>query len=296
MNALISLGAVGAGLYLLTRAKRSSAATPGEAGAAAGQAAYDASKEAGPPGDDGEVPLDYDPGLGEPPPGGWDARTPGVIDPNTGPFHPVPTDEPPAATQPKGLPLSIAERMAIATASGDPAVLRAEAANLLREGYEFEAAQLEGFANAIDAYRGTQPPPEPLPIPKPGPEPQTPGVPPADVSPRKVLAMATAAMLQNIHDRGRVSTDARAPATLEAVKKYQNQEQPQAGAVDGLYGPKTAATFINYGLVPPHPFLWPKANTQAAKNDYEQLLREQAELDPSRAAEWLSAADRVKRS
>ena len=78
------------------------------------------------------------------------------------------------------------------------------------------------------------------------------------------------------------------------VRVYQAGNQPDAGAIDGLYGPKTALTNIRYGLVPVEPYYWPKATATQAKRDYKNALLAQAVRDPVRAQEWQAAANRPR--
>ena len=101
--------------------------------------------------------------------------------------------------------------------------------------------------------------------------------------PSKVLAQETALHLK-------FATKGKEDQSL--VKRYQADNQPDAGAVDGKYGPKTALTMIRYGLVPPTPFYWPADATTAKRNYKNQLLAE-AQRDPVRAQEWSQAAAAV---
>jgi hypothetical protein len=74
---------------------------------------------------------------------------------------------------------------------------------------------------------------------------------------------------------------------VKTIKAFQ-AEQGQA-KVDGMYGPETAEELITYGFVPEIPWIWPSgvptAKSKAAWND---MMRDQAEVDPQRADEWLS--------
>ena len=205
-----------------------------------------------------------------------------------------PTSAPPAAKG-GGLPLAISNRMGDAAATGDPDILRAEARNLMRDGYTFEAAQLEGLARAYEAATGQEPTQPDLPIPPAAsPVDALPAPKPSDaVDPRQTLALATALALANIVQRGRITQERSSPATIAMVKTYQAQEQPDAGAVDGKYGPKTALTFIDYGVIPPKPFYWPSSNTQAAITAYRQVLLDQAKTDKDRAVDWGNAAKAI---
>lgn len=78
------------------------------------------------------------------------------------------------------------------------------------------------------------------------------------------------------------------------VSRYQKAVEPAAGKVDGLYGPKTAASLIALGYVPPTPLYWPRTNRTAAKSAYKSLLLEQSKQDGPRSEEWLAAAGMVK--
>ncbi len=79
----------------------------------------------------------------------------------------------------------------------------------------------------------------------------------------------------------------------DLVKQFQKQEGLVA---DGAYGPKSAIAFIKYGIVPATPRVWPKANAAAAKTAYAAVLISQAKSDPTRAEEWLQAANAVSTS
>lgn len=117
--------------------------------------------------------------------------------------------------------------------------------------------------------------------------PPVPSAPPpmTQTDPRKELAIKTQLMLMS-------SSAGREDKAL--VKTYQAANQPDAGAIDGLYGPKTAVTNIPYGLVPVTPYYWPKATMTQAKRDYKNRLLAEAVKDPVRAQEWQRAADNVR--
>lgn len=76
--------------------------------------------------------------------------------------------------------------------------------------------------------------------------------------------------------------------------KVQIAEYQRSNALkpDGLYGPKTALTLADYGIVPPKPFYWPSATAPAAKRDYRAALLRLANADQARFDEW-SAAGKV---
>jgi len=64
---------------------------------------------------------------------------------------------------------------------------------------------------------------------------------------------------------------------------------------DGEYGPRTATELVDYGLVPPLPYYWPK-NWLQAKKDYSAVLRQAASKFPSLAEQYRAASKAVERS
>lgn len=59
---------------------------------------------------------------------------------------------------------------------------------------------------------------------------------------------------------------------------------------DGLFGPKTALSLARfYGIVPPKPLYWSKANWLTDKKNYRTEMARFAAVDPPRADEWLTA-------
>jgi peptidoglycan hydrolase-like protein with peptidoglycan-binding domain len=59
----------------------------------------------------------------------------------------------------------------------------------------------------------------------------------------------------------------------------------------GAYGPATGQALMTFGVVPPHPYYWPTKKIYRAQSRYKAALREQAQRDPSRAAEWIRASN-----
>lgn len=73
---------------------------------------------------------------------------------------------------------------------------------------------------------------------------------------------------------------------VRTIKAYQTEQGLKS---DGLYGPNTAESLIQYGFVPSTPWIWPKQNTSQVKADWKQLTRDMATQDPQRADEWAEA-------
>lgn len=63
---------------------------------------------------------------------------------------------------------------------------------------------------------------------------------------------------------------------------------------DGLYGPTTALSLAGYGIVPPTPYYWPRANPIGAKRAYKAALVARAQGDGARKQEWIAAANAVR--
>jgi peptidoglycan hydrolase-like protein with peptidoglycan-binding domain len=74
----------------------------------------------------------------------------------------------------------------------------------------------------------------------------------------------------------------------ELVHRYQVSEGLNA---TGNYGAATAASLVGYGIVPPHPFFWPKKERERTRERYRSTMQQQAERDPQRADEWLQAGN-----
>jgi nucleoid-associated protein YgaU len=104
------------------------------------------------------------------------------------------------------------------------------------------------------------------------------------LDPHKTLAQQTQLMLS----RSSIDNENKAQ-----VKAYQ-LDNPESGAADGLYGPKTATSFFKWHIVPVTPFYWPKATATASRRDYKNSLLAQAVKDPVRAQEWQQAASAIK--
>jgi hypothetical protein len=199
-------------------------------------------------------------------------------------------------------PNAVLQRVLSAVQSGDPAVMRAEADKLEREGYAAQAADLRGAAAQIERATGGGKPPgssglPPLPtgggVPLPPLNPTAPVVniptTPAQIAdPQLDLAGRTALML-NMKGRGREDKP--------LVAKFQTQETATGyytGKIDGLYGPKSALALAkHWAIIPPKPYYWPKAASEAAKakTDYRGQLLAIAAKDTPRADEWSRAAE-----
>lgn len=73
---------------------------------------------------------------------------------------------------------------------------------------------------------------------------------------------------------------------VRTIKAYQTE---QGLKPDGLYGPDTAESLIQYGFVPASPWIWPKSGASQAKADWRDLTQDMANRDPQRADEWAEA-------
>jgi len=63
---------------------------------------------------------------------------------------------------------------------------------------------------------------------------------------------------------------------------------------DGLYGPTTALSLAEFGIVPPTPFYWPRTNPMGSKRAYKAALLARGQSDGSRRQEWVAAANAVR--
>ena len=65
---------------------------------------------------------------------------------------------------------------------------------------------------------------------------------------------------------------------------------PNPSIADGMFGPKTALDLARfYGIVPPKPLYWSKANWLNDKKNYRAEMARFAAVDPQRADEWTNA-------
>lgn len=181
-----------------------------------------------------------------------------------------------SAAPAQAMPADLVARMVKVLASGDPAAMRALALELRQRGYIHEAEQLE--AKAAELERASAKPP-PVASPAPAAAASSSGA--GAVSDSKQLLAA-----RLVRELGK----GQAPAAT--IRAFQLQE---GLAVDGLYGPKTAAALIKYGFVPPTPVSWPKATAEAAKTAYLALLNAKSQEDPVRFEEWRIAMGKVRK-
>lgn len=87
---------------------------------------------------------------------------------------------------------------------------------------------------------------------------------------------------------------------LQTTSRYRENRgavadyQAAAGLVaDGLYGPATALSIAELGVLPVLPFYWPASNTAQAVAEFASDMLDQAADDPARAAQWRNLADRA---
>ena len=165
-------------------------------------------------------------------------------------------------------------------------------------GAAYKLAWLAGAAGAVgllfaSSKRANAAEPAPsMPHPAPDLEVEPPVVSPEDIpvevvtEPSKQLAAALVDLLWSIAEEGR-GHGGETPEELAAIRRYQAQEGLEQ---DGLYGPLTGYTLIDYDLVPPPPFWWPKSREEKAKGAWRAGLLAKAEEDPARAEEWQQIA------
>lgn len=105
---------------------------------------------------------------------------------------------------------------------------------------------------------------------------------PSPPTPQKLLAARAANML-----RGAV----KGREDKQLVTAYQAQEQPEAGKIDGLYGPKTGRTFLKHNIVPPKPLYFSSKTGAADRAAWKALMFQKAATDPQRAEEYMQSAN-----
>lgn len=188
----------------------------------------------------------------------------------------------PASAAPAGggaLPSDLVSRMVAALASKDPAAMRTLARELRGRGFNDDAAKLEAAAQLLEGKgQGGGSSSSSSSSSPPSTSPGTPAAPGPVSDAKQLLAAAVA----NSITTGKPD--------VQKLRLFQTQE---GLTPDGVYGPKTATALIKYGIVPPTPTAWPKANAAAAKSAYVGLLKLQADKDPLRREEWLQAAGAV---
>ena len=77
------------------------------------------------------------------------------------------------------------------------------------------------------------------------------------------------------------------------IKGYQTRLGVTA---DGSYGRNSAKAVIIQGFVPVVPFYWPTTGTQTAKNEFTAYVKQYADNDTGRAAEWNALLADITRS
>lgn len=212
---------------------------------------------------------------------------------------------------------SIEQQVADALATNNPKVLRALASRL-KASHPQVAADLESAALAIEKTNQTfgKPKDDPLPPPvapspkqtssqskpkKKKPAASKPASSPAPVEAgrgpapdeRKGLALELARHLTGVK-KGKEDR-----ALVERFQRSENQKRVLDGRGEGLnpdgrYGLGTAYALSEYGLVPPKPLYWGKANDWASvgreKSEWKSWCLANASKDPARAAEWTGAS------
>jgi hypothetical protein len=214
--------------------------------------------------------------------------------PVTPPPYTPPVTPPPTQTMTMAQAATI---FATATASGDPAQMRAAAVQLRAGGYAQQATLLEQAALVAEQMHKPPPvipvPPPIVPtppiVPKPPIVPTPPVVPPVGGN----RPMADAAVSAVLHQpKG-------SPAQLAAVKQFQVAEK--LGKQDGQYGTESAKALADrYTIVPPQPLYWgPVKGTYAQyladKKDYQTFLQKKATTNPP-GTQWTVAASAIKLS
>lgn len=250
------------------------------------------------------------------------------------------TTTPPAGTTPAtqtgplpsagsaAIPASVVARISGALASGDPARMRALAAELRAEGYPDQARDLEAVAEQVEAAQaaglpapetqvptvpggtpgGTSPDYVEIPIPGGGSIPIPIGIPASAPGtgpvtevpwPAEVPDLATAqdALAQTL--AGRVAADTRTKTKTtynrDLVREYQAAEELEK--VDGLYGLRTALAIAERDIVPAKPFHWgstsapnPAQSVVDEKASWRSAMLGYAMSDSARSDEWTQAA------
>ncbi len=196
------------------------------------------------------------------------------------------------------MPAELVDRMVAALARKDPRELRMLAGELRALGYPEQAQSLIAAAVELEKAQGKPQTGKPPAAGSSAPRPQI--VPAAgggytlpSTAPISPLGTPTGPV-QDARQllAAEVARSALKTGTPDAalVRKFQLQE---GLTVDGKWGPKSAVSIIKYGIIPPTPKVWPKANASAAQEAYFVLLRRQSETDPARKEEWLAAARKI---
>jgi hypothetical protein len=205
----------------------------------------------------------------------------------------------PAAAEPPP-PTDLLSKIDAAYKAADPTQLRAVADELEKRGFAAHAADLRKMAATIDAAvkAGVKAPPAPAvpadssssigwPALTPLPPLATQGPIAVPEDNHKILAGTTALHLKT----ARKGTE---DQTL--VARFQNDNQPEAGKADGMYGVKSALVMaLKYGIVPPKPYYWrkPYSAMVADQKAYRGTLIAQVTKDPQRSDEWMQAAKEI---
>ncbi len=199
------------------------------------------------------------------------------------------------------VPMTTAEAQDIANAiaTGDPAKIRAKAAEYRKKGRADIADALEEAAKKVEQALQSN-----AAVPTFSPEAlaaaaQAAGVPSATATPQagtapgsseKMLASKTALALRGINKSWKGTS--REPRTM--VQAFQQQEK--LARLDGSYGSETALALAErYGIVPPVPIYWGAKGgdyrtLQADQALYKSRIARLAKNDPQRADEWSAAA------
>lgn len=182
----------------------------------------------------------------------------------------------------QGLPPELLAKVNAALQAADPDKLRVLAAQIRALGYTDQADSLLTAAANIDAaIVGTT------------------TVKPAEPKVGTPIRTSTDQKARDLAGRVALALSGVSPGQEDksAVAGFQAQEQTRgyySGALDSLYGPKSARAFAqDHGIVPPRPLYWPKANANQAKGDYKGFLRQIAAKDLPRREEWLAAAAQI---
>lgn len=221
--------------------------------------------------------------------------TPPPVTPVTPP--PVTPVTPPPVTPGQLTMVQAAQIVAQATASGNPAQMRAAAAQLRAGGFPDQAILLEQAATVAEQMQKPPvipvTPPPVIPTPPPMTPPVVPVTPPVVPTVGANRALADAAVSAVLHQT-KGST-----AQIAAVRQFQIAEK--LVKQDGQYGSETAKAMADrYGIVPPQPLYWgPAKGTYAQyladKKDYQAFLQKKAAASPP-GTQWTAAAAQIKLS
>lgn len=223
-------------------------------------------------------------------------------------------------------PADVMAKIAAAFQAADPAQCRALADELERQGFKAQADDLRAFATRIDAAikstpvqkppaQPTVPPSVPGAVSSPaqplgappsssGAFPVPPTAPPAVTELPEVVVRAGPSQQQRLLagkmalmlKHAKKGSEDKALVTAFQVQELDANHAP-GGAfgnvpskADGMYGPKSALQLArHYGIVPPKPLYWSKANWHTDKTNYRTEMARFAGVDPQRADEWTNA-------